>query len=126
MSKQRVWLWVKPNSPFSGANLNNYCYETELDGWPWLADIDEDQMFEPATFEVDPDPCGQGFKDTDDMMDWLRSRSYFKEPAREVGYIEDGKLYITKLIKVETGWAGTPMLVATDHDYIRPNAKAEL
>lgn len=114
-------MWVKPNSPVSGANLNNYCYETTNEGGPWLADIDEDEMFEPGKFVIDPWPCGQGFKDADGMSDWLRSENYFKRPAQEVGYVEDGKLYVTQLIKVETGWGGFGQMVATSHDYIYPN-----
>lgn len=126
MSKQKVWLWIKPNSPVHGANLNNYCYETMVDGHPWLADIEEDQMFEPETFEIDPDPCGQGFKDKAQMQEWLKSRTFFKMAAREVGYVEDSKLYITKQIEVETGWGGPiGAMFATSRDYIRPNVETK-
>lgn len=126
MTKRKVWLWIKPNSPVSGANANNYCYETTVEGKPWLADIEEDQMFEPETFEVDPDPCGRGFADEKQMREWLKSRNWSKMAAREVGYVEDGKLYITKQIEVESGWGGPiGAMFCTSRDYIKPNVEAK-
>lgn len=122
--KSPVYMWIKPNSPASGCNLNNYCYATQADGRPWLADIEEDQMFDPETFEIDPDPCGMGFKDEAQMNEWLESDSYYKKPAKQVGFIEDGKLFVLERIKVETGWGGFGPMVCTSHEYIEPNLRS--
>lgn len=122
--KSRVYMISKPNTPFSGATRNIFYYETEVDGHLWLADIEEDQMYEPTTFEIDPDPCGIGFKDQEHLKEYLMSEHYTKKPAKIVGYIEDGKLFITKKIRMETGWSGFGPMFPTSFEYIYPNVKA--
>jgi hypothetical protein len=122
----RATLWAVPrkDSPFPGATTLRFYYETTVDGAPWLADVEEEQMFEPETFEVDPDPCGAGFRDREEMTTSLRQRE-----ARQVGYVEDGRLFITEDIRIEAGWGGPPgtfELLPTKFETIRANVRPEL
>lgn len=116
-----LWMITRPNSPAYGMTRLDFAYETTVEGRPWLADVDEDHMFEPDEFEVDPDPCGRGFRDADAMAAYLESAG-----AEKVGWVDaDGNLGITRDIQVEASWGGPPGsfdLVPTSFDVISANA----
>jgi len=122
---RKLWMIARKDSPFPGATRLDFYYETTVEGCrPWLADVDEGQMFEPHTFEIDaPDPCGRGFPDADDMAAYLSETG-----AEEIGWVDyaAGTLHITRDISVEAGWGGPPGsldLTPTSFDVIHANAE---
>lgn len=123
---RKLWAIPHKDSPFIGATLINFAYETTVDGNPWLADVDVEHMFAPHTFEIDPDPCGAGFRDADGMRAHLARREAF-----EVGWVDadTGGLHITRNIQIETGWGdprGNLVLEPTSYDVIPANADPEV
>lgn len=74
-----------------------YFYITKYDGVDWVADIESESAEGWGdAFEWDNEPCGHGIK-SEEIADYLKD-------ADEIGYIQDGKLTITKRWQVPTAY----------------------
>lgn len=102
----------KHDRPFYGMTRTDYGYIIErhwdrerrrfvADGGElvyWLADIDEGFIEAPENWKEETEPCGHGIRDNEEM------RRIIAE-GEIVGFIQDGKLNITKAVEVERAWA---------------------
>ncbi len=95
MSRIKAYRRVVDRS-FPGPVVD-YFYLTKVDGRDWAADIkDESAEGWGEEFKWDDNPCGMSLH-PDEIEDLLAD-------ADEIGYIENGKLHITKRWRVPTAY----------------------
>ena len=103
-----VYAIHKKHRPMHGMTRTDFGYITQLVGekkdgskylYFWLADIEEDVIENPESFQIDPSPCGSRMTE-DEAANFSKQENNW-----QIGYIQDGKLFITDSVNVETAWS---------------------